>query len=346
MRIKELKWLKDAVCQNSVCSVLFCSGMVDLPWCSSAANCSAWHECLEHTAKRLGFSVLLSWSREAQTFLLSPIFLAHHSWDRTRQSKLPTPLTLSILSCNVQPLRCIFLKADESHVSHASKVQSGNLLYSHFFFTLRVAKEPSSSAPVTVSRVACPDSASTCYDKPLQFVIFSAHLIGGFSLCKLSFVCFWIVWSLFCLCERVPCWKQSCPCLKLLKVSRLLCFGSTTRRRFFFELWIRKERDGEKCLFHLCFTYRCPNLKGEKKQPLGLACCPLSHRSEGAFVKWSNLWVAFTLTKSNWPKPQMQNSRRSSRKIRKAPVLISHYAVCSPLTYSDMFWCFDYTLPV
>lgn len=102
-----------------------------------------------------------------------PIFLAHHPWgDRTGQSKLPTPLTLSILSCNVQPLRCILLKADESHVSHASKVQSGNLLYSHFFFTIRVAKEPSSSAPVTVSRVACPDSASTCHDKPSRFVIF------------------------------------------------------------------------------------------------------------------------------------------------------------------------------
>lgn len=71
----------------------------------------------------------------------------------------------------------------------------------------------------------------------------------------------------------------------------------------------------ERSAFSLCFTYRCPNLTGGKKQPLGLACCHMSHRSEGAFVKWSNLWVAFTSTKSNWPKPQMQNSRRSSRKM-------------------------------
>lgn len=92
----------------------------------------------------------------------------------------------------------------------------------------------------------------------------------------LSFVCFRIVWSFFCLCERVPCWKQSCPCLKLLKVSRLLCFGSTTRRRFFFELWIRKERDGEKCLFLFVSPTVVHTWRGGKNNPLALhvaICC-------------------------------------------------------------------------
>lgn len=103
-----------------------------------------------------------------------------------------------------------------------------------------------------------------------------------------------------------------------------------------FDWTVNKKRERwREVPFSLCFTYRCPNLKGGKKQPLGLACCHISHRSEGAFVKWSNLWVAFTLTKSNWPKPQMQNSRRSSRKMRK--VFVFDITLCCMLT-SHIFW--------
>eukprot|EP00434_Breviolum_minutum_P026461 symbB.v1.2.023395.t1/scaffold2138.1/size88104/7 len=61
-----------------------------------------------------------------------------------------------------------------------ARVQSGNLLYSHFFFTIRVAKEPSSSAPVTVSRV----SRLLCFGSTTRGLCEVIQFVGGLHIDK------------------------------------------------------------------------------------------------------------------------------------------------------------------